>query len=82
MDIFDIVASKAEAAFATDGKGSFVAWNKNKAAEQLLSYEEPRVVGKRCTNVISGTDLFGNRFCNKICFWATWFTVLRECGPS
>ena len=65
MEIFNIVPSTAEAAFATDGKNSIVAWNK--AAEQLLGYEESRILGKSCSRVLRGTDLFGNRFCDKNC---------------
>lgn len=65
MDISDIVAGTREAAFATNGKGSIIAWNK--AAEQLLGYQEQRMLGNHCYQVICGTDLFGNRFCDKCC---------------
>lgn len=46
VDVLDIVAGVAKAAFATDRKHCIVAWNK--AAERLFGYEEPRVLGKRC----------------------------------
>lgn len=65
MDTFDVVASTAEAAFATNQKGAIVAWNK--AAAQMLGYEASQVLGKLCHPVICGTDVFGNRFCVKNC---------------
>jgi len=65
MQALDIVASTAEAALATDGKGNIVA--SNGAAERLLGYPARQVVGKRCYELLRGTDPFGNRFCDATC---------------
>ncbi len=65
MDTLDIVASTAEAAFATNARGSIVALNK--AAGRFLGYEQKGILGNRCYEVFCGTDLFGNRFCDKNC---------------
>lgn len=65
MKSVSIVTSTAEPAFATDAKGTIVAWNR--AAEQLLGYEASKVIGKRCHQVLCGTDVFGNRFCDANC---------------
>ncbi len=60
-----VVAGTAEAAFATDRKRRIIAWNK--AAERLLGYEERQVLDKRCYQVLCGTDIFGNRYCDTTC---------------
>jgi PAS domain S-box-containing protein len=65
MKVGDTVANIAEAAYATNGKGEIVAWNK--AAEQLLGYEPDHVLGKPCYEILAGKDPFGNRFCDKNC---------------
>ena len=65
MEALDMVASTAEAAYATDGKRHIVAWNK--AAERLMGYEGCHVLGKRCYQILRGTDPFGNRFCDETC---------------
>ena len=65
MQALDIVKSTAEPAFATDGKGNILAWNQ--AAERLLGYKARRVTGKRCYDILRGTDSFGNRFCDANC---------------
>ena len=65
MQALDIVASTAEAALATDCKGKIVAWNKG--AERLLGYTARQVTGKRCYDILRGTDSFGNRFCDTTC---------------
>lgn len=65
VDVLDIVAGAAKAAFSTDRKHRIVAWNK--AAERLFGYEEPQVLGKRCYQMFCATVLFGNRFCDGNC---------------
>ncbi|MBI3450103.1 MAG: PAS and helix-turn-helix domain-containing protein [Acidobacteria bacterium] len=64
-DPLDVVASTADAAFATDEEGRVVIWNK--AAERLLGRDAASVLGKECHEVICGTDVFGNRFCDANC---------------
>ena len=65
MSITDIVASTAEAAFASDQDGRLVAWNE--AAERLLGYPAARLLGRRCYEVLGGIDIFGNCFCDRWC---------------
>jgi len=57
--------STTVAAFASDESGRITVWNH--AAEVLLGHETQRVVGKRCSDVMRGRDLFGNRFCGESC---------------
>lgn len=64
-DPLDIVASTAEAAFATDEEGRIVIWNR--PAERLLGHSAERVLGKPCHEVLCGRDVFGNRFCDEAC---------------
>ena len=64
-DPLDIVASTAEAAFATDEEGRIVIWNR--PAERLLGHSAERVLGKPCHEVLCGRDVFGNRFCDEDC---------------
>ncbi len=65
MSITKTVASTAEAAYATDQDGRLVAWNEQ--AERLLGYSASQVLGRRCYEVLRGTDVFGNRFCDSSC---------------
>lgn len=64
-DPLDVVASTAEAAFATDEEGRVVIWNK--AAGRLLGYDAARVLGRPCHEVLYGKDVFGNRYCGEHC---------------
>lgn len=57
--------STAEAAFVSDEKGRIVVWNR--AATTLLGFEASEVTGRRCHQVVRGTDLSGNRFCGPSC---------------
>jgi DNA-binding CsgD family transcriptional regulator len=61
----ELVACSGRAAFATDGKGRVLAWNQG--AERLLGFPRDWVRRKRCYEVLRGTDLFGNRFCDRGC---------------
>ena len=65
MDPIQIVESTADAAFASDEEGRLVVWNE--AAERLLGHKAHKVLGKPCHEVVCGTDVFGNRFCDKDC---------------
>jgi PAS domain S-box-containing protein len=64
-DPLDVVASTADAAFATDEEGRVVIWNK--AAERLLGQDAASVLGRPCHEVLRGRDYFGNRFCGESC---------------
>ncbi len=65
MEALSVVDGMADPAFAVDGKYRLVAWNKG--VERLLGREARSVFGKRCYQVICGTDVFGNRFCRANC---------------
>lgn len=60
-----IVDGMAEPAFAVDGKHRLVAWSKG--SESLLSYRARSILGKPCYQIICGTDVFANRFCDANC---------------
>ena len=65
MEALSVVDGMADPAFAVDGKYRLVAWNKG--VERLLGREARSVLGKRCYQVICGTDVFRNRFCRANC---------------
>jgi len=65
MQARSVVDGMADPAFAVDGKHRLVAWNKG--VERLLGREARSVLGKRCYQVICGTDVFGKRFCRANC---------------
>jgi DNA-binding CsgD family transcriptional regulator len=65
MDPLDALNKAAEAGFATDERGRILAWNR--AASELLGHQASQVIGRRCYEVVAGTDVFGNRFCSKEC---------------
>lgn len=65
IDSLDIVASTADAAFATDEDGRIVIWNRG--AERLLGHPPALVLGRPCHEVLCGTDAYQNRFCDESC---------------
>ena len=65
MDFVKILASTTEPAFATDGDGRIVGWNR--AAEVLTGYSVDTVMGRACHEILCGQDVFGNRYCEEHC---------------
>jgi len=65
MDTLSLVKTTGCAAFVADEDGVITGWNP--AAEELLGLGADEVIGKSCSDVICGTDVFGNRFCNDGC---------------
>ncbi len=65
MDTLRLVKSTGCAAFVADEDGIITGWNQ--AAEELLGHQAGDVIGKSCADIICGTDVFGNRFCNEGC---------------
>lgn len=55
----------SETAFAVDLDGQIVAWNQ--AAEHTFGHAETDALGQRCWELLSGRDVFGNRFCCEGC---------------
>lgn len=54
-----------DAAFAVDRRGLIVCWNS--AAETLLGYSKTSAVGRHCWQLLSGRDVYGNRYCCESC---------------
>lgn len=64
-DQLELITRSGTPAFATDEHGCITVWNKG--AEELLGYRADRVLGKSCSEILCGVDLFGNRFCDHVC---------------
>jgi PAS domain S-box-containing protein len=56
-EIKELVSSTADAAFAVDGAGLIVAWNR--AAETLFGLSAEETTGKSCGSIIQGMDECG-----------------------
>ena len=56
-EIKDLVFSTSDSAFAVDGGGSIVAWNKS--AEAMFGMKEEEVIGQSCGRIIQGSDECG-----------------------
>jgi len=52
-------------AFAVDRRGVIVLWNE--AAEDKLGYPASEALGKKCWRLLSGKDIYGNRYCCRHC---------------
>jgi len=65
MDPLELVSTTADAVFATDKTGRIVAWNT--AIERLLGHSAASVIGRHCSDVLCGIDVFGNPYCSKNC---------------
>ncbi len=65
MNARDIVASTQDPAFAVNAGGTILAWNR--AAEQLFGYRETQALERRCWEILSGRDIFGNDYCGESC---------------
>ena len=64
-DVLDVLSRSDSPALATDATGHVIFWNH--AAELLLGRGGRQVMGRRCYDVVSGRDVFGNRFCHENC---------------
>jgi DNA-binding CsgD family transcriptional regulator len=54
-----------DAAFAMDRRGVIVSWNSE--AEKMFNRPASEAVGQRCWKLMSGKDMYGNRYCCKRC---------------
>jgi len=54
-----------DAAFAVNRHGLIVHWNP--AAEKLFGHTTDAALGQRCWKLLSGQDIFGNRYCCANC---------------
>lgn len=55
----------SEAAFAVNRNGRIVAWNR--AAVTAFGFTRSSALNRRCWELLSGRDIFGNPFCCKSC---------------
>lgn len=76
MRALEIVGATADAAFATAEDGEIVTWND--AAVRLLGFTLAEVVGRRCFQVLHGTDRAGNQVCCETC---PWVRAARQAEP-
>jgi len=51
--------------FGTDRQNRIVFWNRS--AERLLGFASGEVVGRSCSEILEGSDVFGNRYCSETC---------------
>ncbi len=54
-----------DAAFAVNRDGEIISWNS--AAEKTFGYPAETVLGQRCWKMLSGKDIYGNRYCCEYC---------------
>lgn len=54
-----------DAAFAVNRQGVVVLWNSE--AEKLLGYRADTAIGRKCWDLLSGRDSYGNRYCCEYC---------------
>ena len=54
-----------DAAFAVDRHGEVVIWNHE--AEKLFGLTQDEALGRKCWKLLSGKDMFGNRYCCENC---------------
>jgi DNA-binding CsgD family transcriptional regulator len=74
--VVDDLESTAVAAFSTDREGRISDWNEG--AKRLLGYQRKEVLGRKCHEIIQGTDLAGNRYCSEWCI-PRGMAALGEC---
>lgn len=60
-----IIDGRADPVFAVDANHQLVAWSKG--SEDLLGFAAESVLGKDCYQIVCGTDVFANRFCDANC---------------
>jgi DNA-binding CsgD family transcriptional regulator len=63
--LLDLLASGDPPALASDNNHHIVFWNRG--AERIFGRSAAEALGRRCYDVLSGRDVFGNRFCRTDC---------------
>jgi PAS domain S-box-containing protein len=61
----ELAHTVADPAFATDIDGTVLSWNQG--ATDFLGYDVSHMIGRRCYQVLCGTDIYGNRLCDVDC---------------
>jgi len=63
--LFASLGLSPDAVFVTDRWNRIVFWNDS--ARHLLGFDEEEALGANCGELLSGCDLFGNRYCSENC---------------
>jgi PAS domain S-box-containing protein len=63
--LFHALELSPDAVFVTDRSNHIVFWND--AARLLLGFTDEEAVGADCSDLLSGCDSFGNRYCSEEC---------------
>jgi DNA-binding CsgD family transcriptional regulator len=64
-EVLDLLSAGDPPAFATDSRERIVFWNSGASA--VLGRRSEEALGRRCSEVVCGRDVFGNRFCYQNC---------------
>ena len=64
-ELLDLLSAGDPPAFATDSRERVVFWNRGAAA--VLGRRSEEALGRRCSEIVCGRDVFGNRFCYQNC---------------
>lgn len=65
MKIEDIVESTAAPTLSVELNGTIIAWNR--AAERFFGLKKAETLARKCWDVLSGKDVFGNPYCDPEC---------------
>ena len=65
MPLFRSLELSPDVVFVTDRLNRIVFWNDS--ARRLLGFSEDEALGAGCADLLSGCDLFGNRYCSENC---------------
>ncbi len=65
MPLFRSLELSPDVVFVTDRSNRIVFWNE--AAHRLLGFTEEEAFGAHCDDLLSGCDVYGNRYCSESC---------------
>jgi len=65
VPLFRSLEISPDVVFVTDRRNRIVFWNVS--ARRLLGFNEDEALGADCGDLLSGCDLFGNRYCSENC---------------
>lgn len=65
VPLFRSLELSPDVVFVTDRSNRIIFWND--AARRLLGFTEEEAVGAHCDDLLSGCDVFGNRYCSENC---------------
>lgn len=65
LAVLEVLALSEDPMFAVDDRHRIVFWNR--PIQQLLGYTHDEVAGRSCAAVLTGSDIYGNRYCSDDC---------------